>query len=67
MIFSCGLTLEEKRRREDWHDFFALLPRTVAVEDGRFICAWMQTIQRRSTYYLAWDGPDWANEYRLKP
>lgn len=67
MIFSCGLTWEEeKRRRGEWRDFFALLPRTVRVENGRKYCAWLQTIQRRSKRWDCRGYGGWIHEYRLK-
>jgi len=56
MQFSCGETWEAKAARlENWHDFFALLPRTVAEENGRDVCAWLETIQRRRTWSAGWE------------
>ena len=67
MIFSCGLTFEEQaRRRAEWHDFFALWPRTVEIVDGRKRCAWLQTIERRSRYVCGLGEVLWINEYRKK-
>lgn len=69
MIFRCGITwAEEKKRRGEWHDFFPLFPRTVAVNDrGEKSCAWLQTIQRKSEFHCYGMDAYWSNEYRLKP
>lgn len=68
MIFNCGPTWEEtKARRGQWHDFFAIWPRVVLVVDGEQHCAWLQTIQRRSTYHSCMGEGWWENQYRLKP
>ena len=67
MIFNCGLTWDEiKRRRGEWHDFFPLWPRTIRIDNGHLVCAWLQTIERRSYYYSGWGESWWENEYRLK-
>jgi hypothetical protein len=67
MIFSCGETWEARRARlEDWHDFFPLLPRSVAETDGRHVCAWLQTIERKGKFWADWADYSWNWEYRLK-
>ena len=74
MMFSCGENDElRKKRLQDWHPYFALWPRTIYVENGRDICAWMQWIERKGRFsemvYTA-DGPYsnwWDWEYRRKP
>lgn len=74
MIFSCGLTSARawelyRAKREQWHDFFAIWPRVVAVDEhGKQMCAWMQTIERRSSFQGYGEyGPPWVNEFRVKP
>lgn len=69
MLFKCGLTWEEtKKKREQWHDFFALWPRVVSTNDkGEETCAWLQTIQRKSSHVEGYEGGLWLNQYRLKP
>jgi hypothetical protein len=49
-------------RLAQWHDFFPLWPRKVAVIDGHFQCAWLQTVERRGE----WGYLDMVWEYRLK-
>lgn len=67
MIFDCGQTFSEAtKQRGEWHDFFAIWPRAVAIVDGRHKCAWLQTIQRRSDWVSGFDCGLWSNEYRLK-
>lgn len=68
MIFKCGLTWEEvQKRRGEWHDFFAFVPHVVFIADGIAHCAWLETIQRRSTYVSDINvSAYWKNEYRLK-
>lgn len=78
MIFSCGLTADEawkreKARRESWHDFFALWPRVVSVdEQGNQRCAWLQTIKRKGEFcqpsmvaQCYGVGPWWSWSYSL--
>jgi hypothetical protein len=67
MEFYCGLTDEERDKRDsEWHDFFALFPRTIQVRNGYFICACLQTIQRRAVGIVYWDGRYVEWEYRRK-
>lgn len=68
MIFSCGENWRAKHERlSEWHDFFPIWPRTVKVENGHDVCAWLQTIQRKGTHHAnGWDSW-WTWEYRLKP
>lgn len=61
MKFDCGETEQEKKKRlEEWHDFFCLLPRKVADHD----CRWLETIERSGYYSLVRDG--WIWYYRAK-
>lgn len=60
MIFDCGETWQQKKSRLGaWHNYFAWLPRTVKIQDGRRYCAWLETIQRRGEYnslgYFWWE------------
>ena len=68
MIFDCGEDHEHYVERiKDWHSFFTILPRTVKIENGRNICAWMQIIERRCLRHYCWpDGCGTFWEYRLK-
>lgn len=67
MIFSCGENWRARKvRLENWHDFFPLVPRTVAVEGGEDICAWLQTIERRGRYCGGIPYSCWIWEYRVK-
>lgn len=51
MILDCGETWDAKKARlSEWHPFFALLPRRVAVVNGRHKCAWLETIERKGIY-----------------
>lgn len=63
MIFNCGPTRAQKRKRLlDWHDYFAWTPTRVGDK-----CVWLEIIQRIAII----KGPlfdSWAYwEYRLKP
>lgn len=69
MEFSCGLTQEEKDKCDsEWHNFFPIFPRTIATKDGKKLCAWLQTIQRRAgrIAYYYYDGRSVVWEYRRK-
>lgn len=67
MIFSCGESWDaEFERRSNWHDFYPVFPRTVGVKDGKVICAWLQTVERRGIERQARRGRYWMWEYRLK-
>lgn len=51
MKFNCGLTEGEKiKKRENWHDKFAWLPKRVASGD----CRWLEIIERRETCMSIW-------------
>lgn len=71
MKFSCGDTEATRIAKwkarvaalGQWHDFFALIPRTIAQENGKEVCAWLETIERRGTYGYSY----WRWEYRAKP
>lgn len=82
MIFSCGETVDAQVERlakglealEEWHDWFAFKPVNVGEKDGHYICAWLQTVQRKGTRRSIWSSKDmrtldgWFSwEYRLKP
>lgn len=69
MRFDCGKKwtigtwLEEKYRRERWHDYFAWLPVRVADRE----CRWLETVERRGTYVGSSDfGDTWTWDYRAK-
>jgi hypothetical protein len=67
VIFDCGETLEARKARlEQWHDFYPLFPRRVDVVNGRAVCAWLQTIERKGVYYSYIEHSFWIWEYRLK-
>lgn len=64
MIFSCSETWEsEKNRLESWHPFFTLIPRTVGKKNGKYICAWLEWIERKGIWVSGWD---WVYYYREK-
>ena len=68
MIFSCGENWKTTiARLEEWHPFFPLWPRVVAVENGKDVCAWLEWIERRGTLYGSYAGDGWCWEYRRKP
>lgn len=69
MIFNCGLTRDERDKREkEWHDFFPVFPRTVSTtEGGEKVCAWFQIIERRAIWIAYYDGRYASYEYRVKP
>ena len=70
MIFKCGLTWNAyKKQQAEWRDHFALIPRTVLIDDatGEMTCAWLQTIQVRSLWEGSYPYASWSHEYRLKP
>lgn len=57
----CGRAVAKQRRLESWHDHFALLPCTVGQRDGKDICCWLETIERRII-----PGCKFLFEYRQK-
>ena len=66
MIFSCGENWAAyKKRIGEWHDFFAIFPCTIDVVDGKELCVWLQTIERRGEY-RGYPIHVWSWEYRLK-
>lgn len=67
MRFSCGENWKHKRDRlSEWHPFFVLWPRTLKVEGGRDICAWMEWVERKGAFYSCWGEAWWIWEYREK-
>lgn len=65
MEFNCGLTNEAwEAKYKQWHRFFALWPRTVAIENGKFVCVWLETIERRADRVWYWDGRYVSWDYR---
>lgn len=51
MRFSCGETRSTKKARlSEWHPFFVFFPRSLGEENGRYVCVWFETIQRRGEY-----------------
>lgn len=68
MLFDCGENWEHKKARlQDWHDFFPLWPQTIRVDNGRDVCAWLQTIQRKGVLHNCYMDSWWTWEYREKP
>lgn len=73
MMFSCGITKEERKRlfavdraqRAKWHKHFALWPVTVAGESGKKTCVWLEWVERRSDWYVGFEESWYINEYRL--
>lgn len=55
MKFSCGRTNAQKTkdykeylaRCKEWHKVFLLWPKTIEEKDGRKICYWLQTVERK--------------------
>jgi hypothetical protein len=74
MIFYCGESPEAHHQRiSNWHDYFCWLPITVGISEGRYLCVWLQTIERRDsgryTHKVDFSGaliPTIYWEYRLK-
>lgn len=86
MIFSCGLTRDERVRREkeateawiarctQWHDTFIFWPKVVGAQDGKKVCAWLQTVECKYWLYKGmlmgidypYDGEEWRVKYRIK-
>ncbi len=65
MKFNCGETYESKQARlSDWHPFFALFPRVVAVNGGRQEWRWLETIERKGSHLGGRYG--WIWEYRAR-
>jgi hypothetical protein len=71
MIFKDGLTIQEKRKREEmfwkrvfarereWHRVFAFRPRVVGeTADGHKLIGWLGFIERRIRYEVFWE---WMN------
>ena len=67
MKYSCGETWEvTKQRLTNWHPFFALFPRTIGAKDGKYICAWLEWIERRGELSVDCCENWWSWEYREK-
>jgi hypothetical protein len=57
----------KRKRRADWHPFFAVLPCRVGThkETGSPIMAWLVDIERKCTYYRSeFVGPPHARRWR---
>ena len=73
MKFNCGLTWAEKiainnELRQQWHKWFALIPRRVENEE----CRWLEYIERKGESYMRVVGIQtgmrvkrWRYEYRV--
>ncbi len=67
MVFSCGETWEAKKARlREWHDFFVLWPRHMGIKNGKYVCVWLQTIQRSRVYVSTMYGGWWSDSFRMK-
>lgn len=65
MIWTDGETWEEeKRRKGEWHKYFAWFPVTIRVENGHKIKAWLQYVERKGYFCWAWMGGGFDWEYR---
>ena len=64
MKFNCvsKTDLEWVDKMENWHDFFALVPRRVASHE----CRWLEIIQRKGNWKWATYASGWKYEYRAK-
>lgn len=70
MKFNCnalGDYLKARRRekiirQQDWHDYFAIIPRKLAHGD----CRWLETIERRVDYYYVYGSQSRYPHYRAK-
>jgi len=65
MKFNCGDSPLEKSKKlrlklENWHSFFALLPRRVGPGD----CRWLETIERKGEFYCYCGDAWWEWQYR---
>lgn len=62
MKISCGEIWGAKRARlEEWHPFFPWWPRRVGERD----CRVFEWIERKGTFWYAFDYCGWDWEYRL--
>jgi hypothetical protein len=67
MRFSCGENWKAREARlKEWHPFFCIWPRTIAVENGKDICAWFEWIERRRYFSTTLFCCGWITEYRAK-
>jgi hypothetical protein len=73
MKFSCGLTPEkawekEKTYLSNWHNKFLWFPTTIKVKDGKQICCWLETVERKGKYFSgSWMSDSYCKwEYRTK-
>ena len=67
MRFSFGENWDaEKKRLENWHDFYPLWPTCVFVKDGKNIYAWLEMIEEKCERECNYDGCWWSCEYRPK-
>lgn len=66
MIFTCGETTEAKEARlAKWHPYFLLFPRTIAIRDDKYVCVWLQWVERRKWYESSYAGGWWEVRFRL--
>lgn len=60
--FNCGLSRQERHvARQQWHRWFAWRPVRVT---GQHQCVWLETIERKGTFYHDCIGFQWSWEYR---
>lgn len=65
MRFSCGETWDAKLKRlSNWHPYFAWYPVSVAVENDRHVCAWLETVWRKGEFHRFIEISWWDWEYR---
>jgi len=62
-----GKTREQKKKEwREWHRWFAWYPVNVGVTpNGRYIKAWMETVERKIDYHLFWDDVYVEKKYRM--
>jgi hypothetical protein len=65
-----GLTREEKiRRKENWHQHFAVFPTCVGeTSDHHKIYLWLTLMEREGTIHMGYEGDTWwTYKYREIP
>lgn len=64
MKLDCGLTwADEKKRLENWHEWFAWYP----VQLGSHDCRWLEVVMRKGMYCEIIYAPSiWFWEYKAK-
>lgn len=63
MKFDCGPSYQTKTKlKESWHDWFAWYP----VRLGDHNCRWLETVERKGTFYYNFFDSWRSYEYREK-